>query len=227
MRGPSGAPLTNKGESTRERILGVALELFNTTGYDATTMRQIAARAGASPGLAYRYFGHKEELMLEFYRRLAAAFEAEVARIPTASLADRFARAMQAKLELVQAHRPVFAAVFATAMNPDSNIAVLGKKTADVRQRVRGAFANVVTGASDAPNEPQAAQLATVLYGLHLGLLLFWLNDRSPKARTTRELLALTRDLLALVRPALRLPPVARALARIDRLTSSIVRFQA
>jgi len=222
-----GAPLTNKGELTRERILGVALQLFNTTGYESTTMRQIAARAGASPGLAYRYFGHKDELVLEFYRRLAAAFEAEVAGIPTASLADRFERAMQAKLELVQAHRPVFAAVFGAAMNPDSNIAVLGDKTADVRQRVRAAFVRVVTGAADAPKEPQAGQMATVLYGLHLGLLLFWLHDRSAESRATWEMLALTRELLALVRPALRLRPVARSLARLEELSRLVMRFEA
>jgi AcrR family transcriptional regulator len=223
----SGAPLTYKGELTRERILGVALQLFNTAGYEATTMRQIAARAGSSPGLAYRYFGHKEDLVLEFYRRMAAGFEAEVQAIPRASLADRFERAMRAKLELVHGYRPVFAAVLGSAMSPDSKIAVLGDRAADVRQRVRNAFANVVTGADDAPQGPQAGQMATVLYGLHLGLLLFWLHDRSANSRATWEMLAFTREMLALVRPALRLRPVARALARLEKLSRSIIRFEA
>jgi AcrR family transcriptional regulator len=226
MRVLPGGSLTSKGEQTKQRILDVALELFNSTGYEATTMRQIAARTGSSTGLAYRYFGHKDDLVLEFYRRLAAAFEAEVEGIPRGSLADRFERAVQAKLELVQAHRPVFAALFGTAMNPDSNIAVLGDKTADVRRRVRNAFAKVVAGSSDAPKEPQSGQLATILYGLHLALLVFWLHDRSPRARTTRELVSLTRDLLALVRPALRLRLVSRAMARLEFLSMSVVRFE-
>lgn len=42
-----------------------------------------------------------------------------------ASLADRSEGAMPAEVELIQAQRAVFAAVFGISMNPASNIAVL------------------------------------------------------------------------------------------------------
>ena len=53
--------LTPKARRTRERILEAALALFAERGYEATTMRDVAREAGASLGLAYRYFESKEE----------------------------------------------------------------------------------------------------------------------------------------------------------------------
>lgn len=44
------------------RIRQSALELFGAHGYAATTIRQIAARAGVSPGLVIHHFGSKEKL---------------------------------------------------------------------------------------------------------------------------------------------------------------------
>jgi AcrR family transcriptional regulator len=63
--------LTPKAVQTRLHILDTALELFATQGYDATTMREIAAAADCSLGLAYRYFASKEEMVLALYGRMA------------------------------------------------------------------------------------------------------------------------------------------------------------
>ncbi len=56
-----------------------------------------------------------------------------------------------------------------------------------------------------------------MLYVAHLGLLLFWLHDRTPDERATEDLLAFARDTLGLARPLLALPPVSRTLARLAR----------
>lgn len=47
----------------RARIRLAALELFGQQGFDRTTIRQIAARAGVSPGLVIHHFGSKKELI--------------------------------------------------------------------------------------------------------------------------------------------------------------------
>jgi AcrR family transcriptional regulator len=62
---------TPKGTMTQQRILDAALALFASKGYEATTMRDIAAAADCSLGLTYRYFASKEDLILELYRWLA------------------------------------------------------------------------------------------------------------------------------------------------------------
>ena len=51
--------------SVRESILKIATRRFATVGYEATTMRSIAARAGVTLPTIYHYYGDKAGLYLE------------------------------------------------------------------------------------------------------------------------------------------------------------------
>ncbi|MCB0120574.1 MAG: helix-turn-helix transcriptional regulator, partial [Anaerolineales bacterium] len=51
-----------KGELTRLAIEDAAVELFIEHGYHATSMRQIAERAGLALGGIYNHFTSKEEI---------------------------------------------------------------------------------------------------------------------------------------------------------------------
>lgn len=52
-----------KGESNaRERILAAAVDEFGELGYDSSTTRGIAARAGVDPALLHHHFGTKADL---------------------------------------------------------------------------------------------------------------------------------------------------------------------
>jgi AcrR family transcriptional regulator len=71
---------------TREVVLEAAEELFMTTGYSATTVAQIAAKAGRTQGAIYGNFANKEALCFEvlksrytqtFAQLAAALFSAE------------------------------------------------------------------------------------------------------------------------------------------------------
>ena len=52
-------------KTSREKILSVALELFASKGYHATSVSQIAKKAKISKGLMYNYFASKEKLLDE------------------------------------------------------------------------------------------------------------------------------------------------------------------
>jgi len=52
-------------EAMRERILEGGRRAFNAGGFRGTSVPSIAAEAGVSVGLIYRYFPSKEELFLE------------------------------------------------------------------------------------------------------------------------------------------------------------------
>lgn len=49
-------------DSTRPQVLEAARELFGAQGYEGTTLRAVAARAGVDPALVVRFFGGKEGL---------------------------------------------------------------------------------------------------------------------------------------------------------------------
>ena len=214
--------LTSKGKQTRQHILDTAIALFVEKGYEATTMRDIAAAADCSLGLAYRYFARKEELVLALYKNFSEESEQYIYQMPGAPLADRFYQAMEYKFGQLRPYREMMGAMFGAMMNPNSGVAILGSSTGDIRDRSLDAFKLIVTGAKDAPREPAATHLATLFYSGHLLMILFWLYDRTPEQRATYELLRVTRDTLRLVRPALVLPPIARTLARLASILEPV-----
>ncbi|WP_216893946.1 TetR/AcrR family transcriptional regulator [Nocardia alni] len=64
--------LKKKQADTVERLTKVAIDVLARTGYDALTVRIVAAEAGVGTATAYTYFSSKEHLIAEaFWRRLA------------------------------------------------------------------------------------------------------------------------------------------------------------
>ena len=216
---PEKAP--GKAQRTREHILETALGLFESKGYTETTMRDIAAAADCSLGLAYRYFARKEEMVLALYERCAAQLDAEVAALPARPLAVRFAAAMEANFRHLTPHRETLGALFIAGLAPDSPVAVLGDGVSGIPfygLRVWNIFLTVCTGASDAPKRAQAEQMATLFYSAHLLMILFWLQDRSEGQARTQELLGFAQEMIGRLRPVLGLPPVAKPLARLAQI---------
>ena len=64
----SGVPLE---ETRRSRLVEVTIDSLAELGYVGTTLAQIAARAGVSPGLVAHYFGDKDGLLDAAFRSLA------------------------------------------------------------------------------------------------------------------------------------------------------------
>lgn len=207
-----------KAQQTRQHILNTALQLFADQGYQKTTLREIANRAGISLGLTYRYFSRKEELVAALYEQLTLETEAAVQKLPPAPMATRFVAAVSHALESLQPHREALGALFGAGLDPESELSVLGEATSPLRRRTWGIYLQVVEGASDPPKPRQAPELATLFYSLHLSLILFWLQDRSPDQKSTRELLQFSADSLGKLRFALMLPPVSRSLTRLIQI---------
>lgn len=57
--------LAKRGEKTAEEIRSAALELFYKRGFQASTLRSIAARVGIQVGSLYNHIGSKGELLFE------------------------------------------------------------------------------------------------------------------------------------------------------------------
>lgn len=70
-----------KKAKTRATIRACALQLFQTHGYEATTVELIAEAAEVSPSTFFRYFRTKEDVVLadDYDAPILAAFEAQPA----------------------------------------------------------------------------------------------------------------------------------------------------
>jgi AcrR family transcriptional regulator len=63
-RPPRPSPPLRKSERTRTAILEAARRLFAERGYEATTIRDVAAGAAIDPAMVIRYFGSKDDLFV-------------------------------------------------------------------------------------------------------------------------------------------------------------------
>src|ERR1700748_2218040 len=91
------APKRARGKQRVAELLQAAAEVFAEKGYEATTMTEIASRAGAAIGSLYQFFPSKDALaeavFNRFAERAAAAFARVEERAPGCSareLADLF-----------------------------------------------------------------------------------------------------------------------------------------
>jgi AcrR family transcriptional regulator len=213
---------TAKGQQTRQHLIATAIRLFTAQGYETVTMRDIADAAECSPGLTYRYFAHKEELVIALYEQLAEETLAYAHTLPFGTLADRYHALMQHKMAQVKPHRAALAAMFGAVMRPDVEVSVWGNRPLEGRDHMLEAFTLIVKDASDKPQEPLASSMGMLFYCFHLLLLLFWLYDRTPEAQATMKLLTFMQEALKLVRPMLLMPLIAKAMMKLAAILAQV-----
>ena len=63
----------SKGSKTKDKILKVALKLFSTKGYKATTVRDIAGVMGVKQSALYNHFKNKDEILETLIRNLTSS----------------------------------------------------------------------------------------------------------------------------------------------------------
>ena len=90
------------------QLLGAAARLMERDGSEGVSMQAVAAEAGVSVGLIYRYFGGKDDLLLAVIVEVLDAFAAAVPAAVEQAGPDpvlRLAAAFRAYCEVIEAHR--------------------------------------------------------------------------------------------------------------------------
>ena len=123
----AGARAARK-QATRERVLAAARDLFDEVGYESSTIRMIATRAGVAIGSVFTTFASKAEILSEvMLHRLDGLYAELDAVLPhlRGSCADRL-RSIMAIHDNVEMKRPrLFAAFVATSFSEyDANTIV-------------------------------------------------------------------------------------------------------
>jgi AcrR family transcriptional regulator len=191
-------PKTRRGETSRAAIFGAALELFQERGYDATTMRAVAERAGVSLGSSYHYFASKEHLVLEFYRHTHQLHLAAVAPLLARErdLAARLRGVMRAVVVTCEPFHDAAGSIFSTVANPSSPLNPFGPTSKPLRDEVIQLYAQVVAGSNARIPTDVGEQLPLLLWLYQMGILYFWIFDRSPGRLRTLEVIDETADLI-------------------------------
>ena len=189
---------TPKGEQTRHLILNAALDLLADRGYEKTTMRAIAEKAGVSLGNAYHYFTSKEHLIQAFYHRTHE--EHVAASLPVlekeTDLKTRLLKVLRLKIQTLEPHHEFAGVLFKTAADPHSPLNPFGRDAAPIRRDSIQLFETLVAGTKARLPGDLKAELPYLLWLYHMGIILFWIHDMSPKHARTYYVIDRTVDLL-------------------------------
>lgn len=111
-------------QATRERVLVAARDLFNETGYEETTIRAIAEKAGVSVGSVFTTFASKAEVLSHVMEGRLAHLYGELDRVTPflrGSTADRLCSIFAIHYEVESRRVRLFLAHIAASYNPNND----------------------------------------------------------------------------------------------------------
>lgn len=183
------AKAMKKSEETRRRIFDSALALFRQRGFDETTMRDIAREADVALGAAYYYFDSKDAIVMAFYQRTQEELVPLVteALSRTHGLKQRLAAVIRVKLDYCAPNRRLMATL-ATHIDPQHPLSPFSEQTRAIRDADTRFFQNALEGSDIKVPDDLATHLPRLLWLYQMGLLLFWVYDRSPRQWRTTQL---------------------------------------
>ena len=190
---------TPKSEETRTRILNAALAVFRERGFDAATMREIATQAGVATGAAYYYFDTKDAIVLAFYDHAQQEMNPAIDQALThaRTLEARLLAIIQYKFDYFLPNRPLLGTI-AAHTDPQHPLSPFSDATAYIRDKDIAHFQQAVTDSKVKLPPNLQPYLPRLLWMYQMGLILFWVYDRSPQQRRTQILFTQTLKMLLL-----------------------------
>jgi AcrR family transcriptional regulator len=189
---------TPRAEDTRRRIYEAALELFREKGFEQTTMRDIAAKAGVALGAAYYYFSAKESIVLAFYQEMQESSQDSIleAMAGHKKLKDRLRVVLEKRLELLAPNRKFCDALFRHAPNAADPLSPFSAETRPIRERAIEHLQVALEGGDVKIPGDLKARLPYLLWLYQMAVILFWIYDRSARQQRTRTLIEKSLGLL-------------------------------
>jgi AcrR family transcriptional regulator len=192
------------------------MELYAERGYDATTVAEIAERAGLTERTFFRHFADKREVLFDGGESFVRTFVGAVADAPASTTAfDAIARGLDAAAALLEDNRGrEFARRRQRIINANT----------DLQERELIKLASLASAVADTLGERGVARPAAVLSG-EVAVAVFksafarWLDEKRD-----RELRALIRETLATLRA---LDADDRTEGKLDRLAGAGARARA
>lgn len=167
---------------TLDHVATIAMRLFESQGYDATTMEQIAQQADLAKGTLYNHFPTKDAILAHWVhlkladdtRRLHAAIDWE------AGFGDQLSRLLEESAEWTGQHRDYLLDYFRFRfLNIESELGGAGNEEGDLPRDLSGLFeALIAAGQRNGTlrSDVSSAHLASLLHHLYFGALMRWLT---------------------------------------------------
>src|SRR6476659_9982560 len=176
-------------EAIREKIVKAALGLFQTKGFDATTTKAIARKAGIAEGTVFNYFKSKDDIALHFFEQEVDSAMASVRdnpRLKKAPLEEKLFALVHAQLEYLAPYERFIGAALLHALKPSSPLGPFSHRAMELRHRYLGFVEELIEESIPRHKQNPLGFLAPEVFWIYyLGTLLYWLYDSSEDKQNT------------------------------------------
>ena len=190
--------VTSRAEDTRRKIYEAAMEMFREKGFEETTMRDIAAKAGVALGGAYYYYSSKDAIVLAFYREMQETSTPLVggALADKKKLKERIRAVLDQRLKLLAPNRKFCAALFRHAPDGADPFSPFSEESRLIRDAAIEQMRLAIEGGDVKIPADLRPRLPYLLWLYQMALIMFWLYDRSPDQVRTQRLMEKSLGLL-------------------------------
>jgi len=172
---------------TKDRILEVATKLFTTAGWENTTTRGIASRAGIAAGTLFNYFESKEAIVAALMSVALQEAQEQIRKRGSGgeSIEEDLFSLIWTELRSLSRYR-VFLPVAAESIFGHMSRSSSNGPGESLRVKHFEAVEQILAGHGISTPRPLTMELYWILY---LGVFTYWATDNSPKQEDTLALL--------------------------------------
>jgi AcrR family transcriptional regulator len=152
-------PKRERGKQRVAALIDASAELFAEKGYEATTMTEIASRAGAAIGSLYQFFPSKEALAEALFDRFAERWAVSFAQVEQRA-PGRSARELA---DLLVDHKLRQRKDRDAAIALSSGVAGIVERRKPLGDALRGRIAAILGAANPALGQEEAAEAAIIV----------------------------------------------------------------
>lgn len=175
----SRRPFHRAGEEVRRQdLITATLDCISEVGLQGATVRQIAARAGVTPGLIRHYFSCKDQMLQAAYREVMTGMTATVVAAseggqPTARARLRDFIVANLTPPVADGRRLSLWAAFISHVRVDPAFAEIHRESyLAFREALEALVADVLVEACEVPDPERSQELAIAINGVIDGLWL-------------------------------------------------------
>ncbi len=175
-------------EALRERIVKASLSLFQSKGFDATTTKAIARKAGIAEGTVFNYFKSKDDIALHFFEQevdQAMAAVRDNPRLRQAPLEEKLFTLVHSQLEYLAPYERFIGSALIHALKPSSPLGPFSHRALELRHRYLRFVEELIEESIPKKQNPLGFLAPEVFWIYYMGALLYWLYDTSEGKQHT------------------------------------------
>ena len=175
-------------------------------------------------GAAYYYFESKNAIVLAYYdrSRLEMAPLLEDALGSSRELKGRLLALIEVKLRYFLPNRDILVAL-AGRTDPADPLSPFSRQTEEIRDADIAIFARAIEDSRTKVSSDLAGHLPRLLWLYQMGIILFWIYDRSPEQKRTHVLLDSSMELIVGLLKSSSLPLLAPFRRRAVKILEAVM----